>query len=141
MSCQEWQCLCKQKKKKNLLQRWTRLLLQQEEKESKQAIQKRETETVREREREVRTWRGKGTQSKKSTGSRYSQFMQVAMLRTHDRQESITIDDESARRLVRHVGLSLSLFFFFFFFFFFLGLCASERTEEQTSPNCNRSGR
>ncbi len=31
------------------------------------------------------------------------------MLRTHDRQESITIDDESARRLVRHVGLSLSL--------------------------------
>jgi hypothetical protein len=35
--------------------------------------------------------------------------MQVAMLRTHDRQESITIDDESARRLVRHVGLSLSL--------------------------------
>ncbi len=69
----------------------------------------RDKDRAREREREVRTWRGKGTQSKKSTGSRYSQFMQVAMLRTHDRQESITIDDESARRLVRHVGLSLSL--------------------------------
>ncbi len=43
--------LQQKKKKKNLLQRSIRLLLQQEEKESKQASQKRKTETVRERER------------------------------------------------------------------------------------------